>query len=105
MHNSMCCRKLTCLLCACDRDFQSNYRRHASKKTNVSFNKTQFLKVYISNTGRGNGATGAHRAFSGGYQGESIEHSLMDPRGEGGAQNAQQYVRLETYMFALQLPA
>ena len=66
MHNSMCGRKLTCLLCACDRDFQSNYRRRTSKKTNVSFNKTQFRKVYISNTGRGNGVTGVHRAFSDG---------------------------------------
>ena len=41
MHNSMCFWKLTCLLCACDRDFQSNYRRRSSKKTNVSFNKTE----------------------------------------------------------------
>ena len=80
MHNSMCCLKLTCLLCACDRDFQSNYRRSTSKITNVSFNKMQFRKVYISNTGRGNGVTGVHRAFSDGYQGESIEHSLMDPK-------------------------
>ena len=36
--------------------------------------------MYISNTGRGNGATGVHGAFSDGYQGESIEHSLMDPK-------------------------
>ena len=50
------------------------------KKTNVSFNKTQFRKVYISNTGRGNGATGDHRAFSDGYRGESIERSLMNPK-------------------------
>ena len=56
--------------------------------------------MYISNTGRGNGATGVHRAFSDGYQGESIEHSLMDPEREGGAQNSQQYVLLETYMLA-----
>ena len=104
MHVSMCSRKLTCLLCACDRDFQSNYRCCTSKKTNVSFNKTQFRKVYISNTGRGNGATGVYQAFSDGYQGESIEHSLMDPKREGGAQNSQQYVLLETYMLALQLP-
>ena len=41
MHNSMCCWKLTCLFCSCDRDFQSNYRRRTSMKTNVSFNKTQ----------------------------------------------------------------
>ena len=43
MHPETVCeaRKLTCLLCACDRDFQSNYRRRTSKKTNVSFNKTQ----------------------------------------------------------------
>ena len=46
----------------------------------------------------------------------SIERSLMDtrespssilgwtPRGEGGAQNAQQCVLLETYMLALQYP-
>ena len=81
MHNSMCCRKLTCLLCACDRDFKSYYHRRTSKKTNVSFNKTQFRKVYISDTGRGNGATGVHRAFSDGYQGESIEHSLMESDG------------------------
>ena len=45
----------------------------------VSVNKTQIRKVYISNTGRGNGATGVHRAFTDGYQGESIEHSQMDP--------------------------
>ena len=51
-------------------------------------------------------ATGVHRAFSDGYQGESIWHSLKDPKRElreGGAQNAQQYVLLETYMLALQL--
>ena len=103
MHNSMCCRKLTCLLCACERDFQSNHRRRTSKKTNVSFNKTQIRKVYISSTGRGNGATGVHRAFSDGYQGEPIEHSLMDPEREGVTQNAQQYVRPETHMLALRV--
>ena len=47
---------------------------------------------------------GRHRAFSEGYQGESIKHSLMDLKRGGGAQNAQQYARLETYMLALQLP-
>ena len=78
MHNSMCGRKLTCLLCACDRDFQSDYRRRTGKKTNVSFNKTEFRKAYFWSTGRGNGVTGVHRAFSDGYQGESIEQSLMD---------------------------
>ena len=43
------------------------------------------------------------RAFSDGYQGESIEHSLMDPKREleGGALNAQQNVQLETHMLAL----
>ena len=34
----------------------------------------------------------------------SIEHSLMDPKREGGTQNSQQYVLLEPYMLALQLP-
>ena len=53
--------------------------RRTGKKTNVSFNKTEFRKAYIWSTGRGNGVTGVHRAFSDGYQGESIEHSLMDP--------------------------
>ena len=43
------------------------------------------------------------RAFSDGYQGESIEHSLMDPEREGGEQNAQKYVRLETHMLALRV--
>ena len=28
----MCGRKLTCLLCACDRDFQSDYRRRTGQK-------------------------------------------------------------------------
>ena len=62
MHNSMCDLKLTCLLCARERDFQSDYRKRTSKKTNVSFNKTQFRKAYIWNTGRGNGATGVHQS-------------------------------------------
>ena len=35
--------------------------------------------AYIWSRGPGNGATGVHRAFSDRYQGESIEHSLMDP--------------------------
>ena len=43
------------------------------------------------------------RAFSDGYQGESIQHSLMDPKREGGAQKAQQYVLLETHMLALRV--
>ena len=72
MHNSMWGRKLTCLLCACDRDFLSKYRRRTSKKTNVSFNKMQ----------------------------KENQCQLQ----QNGAQNAQQYVRLETYMIALQLP-
>ena len=79
MQNSLCCRKLRCLLCACDRDSQSNYHRRTSKKTNVSFNKTKLRKAFIWSTGRRNGATGGHQAFSDGFQGESIKHSLMDP--------------------------
>ena len=104
MHNSMCCRKLTCLLCECDRDFQLDYHRRTGKKTKVSYNKTQFQNVNIWSTGRGNGATGVHQAFLDGYQGESIEHSLMDPEREEGAQNAQQCVRQETHTLALRLP-
>ena len=71
MQNSMCGRKLTCLLCACDRDFQSNYRRRSSKKINVSFNKTQIRKVYISISQTQDEGTGPLA---------SIEHSLMDTR-------------------------
>ena len=51
MHNNMCCQKLTCLLCACVRDFQSDYRRCTGKKTNVSFNKTEFRTAHIWNSG------------------------------------------------------
>ena len=67
--------------------------------------RREYKKAYSSfrSTGRGNGATGVHRAFSDGYQGESIEHSLMDPEREGGAQNAQQYVLPETHMLALRV--
>ena len=39
-------------------------------------------KAYFWSTGRGNGVTGVHRAFSDGYQGESIELLLG---GEGGS--------------------
>ena len=65
----------------------------------------EYKKAYSSfrSTGRENGATCVHRAFSNGYQGESIEYSLMDPEREGGAQNAQQYVRPETHMLALRV--
>ena len=66
-----------------------------------------FLDIYIDlwiSMIRFDSMYGYHRAFSDGYQGESIEHSLMDPKREGGAQNAQQYVLLETRMLALQLP-
>ena len=45
----------------------------------VNFAIEQFRRAYIWNTGLGNGATGVHQALSDGYQGESIEHSLMDP--------------------------
>ena len=75
-----------------------------ARKTNVCFNKTQFRKVYISNTGRGNGATGVHRAFSDGYQEESIEHSLMDPKRGRRSTKCTTVCELETYMLALQLP-
>ena len=147
MHNRMCCLKLTCLLCACDQDFESDYRRSTVKKTNVSFNNTQFRKEYIWNTGPGTGATGVHRAFSDGPPRGKEEHKMHNSicgrkltcllcacdqdflsncrrhtskktnvgfnktqkenlcqLHQNGAQNAQQYVLLDTYMLALQLP-
>ena len=71
--DSTCGRKPTYLLCACDRDCQSDYLWPTGKKINVSFNQTEFRKAYIWSTGRGNGAI---REWSDGYQGASIEHSL-----------------------------
>ena len=71
----------------------------ARKSMSVAYQR-EYKKAYFRSTGRGNGATGVHqacsdhesdgyhRAFSDGYQGESIEHSVMDPEREGGAQNA-----------------
>ena len=52
----------------------------ARKSMSVAYRR-EYQKAYSSflRTGRGKGATGVHRAFSDGYQGESIEHSLMDP--------------------------
>ena len=47
---------------------------HGAKKTNVSFNKTEFRKAYVWSTGRGNGVTGVHRAFSDGPLEGTEEH-------------------------------
>ena len=69
------------------------------KKINVSGVPAKVQKKRIAaaqDKGMGPLVTVSIRAFSDGYQGESIEHSLMDPRRERGAQNAQQYVLLET---------
>ena len=53
----------------------------ARKSMSVAYRR-EYQKAYSSfcSTGRGIGATGVHRAFSDGYQGASIEHSLMDTR-------------------------
>ena len=51
----------------------------ARKSMSVAYRR-EYKKAYFRSTGRGNGATGVHRAFSDGYQGASIEHSLMDTR-------------------------
>ena len=67
MHNSMCGRKLTCLLC----NGQSDYRRRTGKTINVSYNKWGHWQW-----GHWNGPLASIRAFSDRYQGESIEHSL-----------------------------
>ena len=57
-------------------------RRRAYKQENqcqwrTGYYRREYKKAYSSfrSTGRGNGATGVHRAFSDGYQGASIEHS------------------------------
>ena len=62
------------------------------KKINVSGVPAKVQKKRIAaaqDKGMGPLVTVSIRAFSDGYQGESIEHSLMDPEREGGAQNAQ----------------
>ena len=57
----------------------------ARKSMSVEYLR-EYKKAYSSfrSTGRGNGATGVHRAISDGYQGASIEHSLMDTRERPG---------------------
>ena len=90
----------------------------ARKSMSVAYLR-EYKKAYSSfrSTGRGNGATGVHRAFSDEYQGASIEHSLMDTR-VGPIEHSQmdptkgsrstkctprQYVRQETHMLALRV--
>ena len=53
----------------------------ARKSMSVAYRR-EYKKADSSfrSTGRGNGATGVHRAFSDGDQRASIEHSLMDTR-------------------------
>ena len=53
----------------------------ARKSMSVAYRR-EYQKAYSSfrSTGRGNGATGVHRAFSNENQGASIKHSLMDTR-------------------------
>ena len=48
-------------------------------EADICFVGQNFRTAYFWRTGRGNGVTGVHRAFSDRYQGESIERSLMDP--------------------------
>ena len=51
-----------------------------ARKAMSAANRQEYRKAYFRSTGRGNGATGVHQACSDGYQGESIEHSLMNTR-------------------------
>ena len=76
----------------------------ARKAMSVAY-RLEYKKAYFRSTGRGNGATGVHRAFSDGYQGESIEHSQMNPtEGSRGTKcTPRQYVRPETHMLALRV--
>ena len=85
----------------------SSDRGRTGKEVNVSgvpASQCQSTKKRISAAqDKGMGPLVSIRAFSDGYQGESIEHSLMDPQGEGGAQNAHEYVRPETHKLALRV--
>ena len=75
-----------------------------AKKSMSASTKRNSEKRISGALDKGMGPLASTRAFSDGCQGESIEHSLMDPQREGGAQTAQQYVRPETQMLALRLP-
>ena len=79
MHNSMCCWKLKCLVCACDRDcsriiigIPAQNPMSASTEWNP---KSKYLEHRLPQN-EGMGPLASIRAFSAGYQGESIEHSL-----------------------------
>ena len=64
----MCGRKLTCLLCTCDRDFQSDYRRRTGKKPISASTKRNSEKRISGAQDKGMGPLA------------SIEHSRMDSR-------------------------